>query len=70
MTERVYNVTIKIKKGASRKELKMKTYYIYNFQTDEFICEVRAWSIVDAEIRACKQLNIGSDDVYAFTERF
>lgn len=48
----------------------MKTYYIYDFQTDEFICEVRAWSIVDAEIRACKELNKGSDDVYAFSERF
>ncbi len=35
----------------------MKTYYVYDFQTDEFLCEVRAWSVVDAEIRACKQLS-------------
>jgi hypothetical protein len=47
----------------------MKTYYVYDTQTDEFLCEVRAWSVVDAEIRACKQLNKGSDDVYAFTEK-
>ena len=48
----------------------MKTYYIYDFQTDEFLCAVRAWSIVDAEIRACEQLNKGSGDVCAFSERF
>lgn len=47
----------------------MKIYYIYDFQTDEFLCEIRAWSIADAVIRACKQLNKGSDDIYAFTER-
>ena len=45
----------------------MKTYYVYDTQTDEFLCEVR--SVVDAEIRACKQLNKGSDDVYAFSEK-
>ena len=47
----------------------MKTYYVYDTQTDEFLCEVRAWSVVDAEIRACKLLNKGSDEVYAFTEK-
>lgn len=66
----MYNKSRNKEKGNSPKELKMKTYYIYDFQTDEFICEVRAWSIVDAEIRACKELNKGSDDVYAFSERF
>ena len=55
--------------NAGKEKKKMKTYYVYDTQTDEFLCEVRAWSVVDAEIRACKQLNKGSDDIYAFTEK-
>lgn len=47
----------------------MKTYYIYDFQTDEELCTIRAWSIVDAEVRACEQLKRGSGEIYAFTER-
>lgn len=47
----------------------MKTYYIYDFQTDEELCEIRAWSIIDAEVRACVLLNRGSGEVVAFTER-
>lgn len=47
----------------------MKTYYVYDTQTDKFLCEVRAWSVVDAEIRACEKLNKSSDDVYAFSEK-
>ncbi len=46
----------------------MKTYYIYDMQTDECIYKVRAWSIVDAEVRACIDLNKGSEDLYALTE--
>ena len=55
--------------GEGNKESEMKTYYIYDFQTYEELCEIRAWSIVDAEIRACVLLNRGSDEVVAFTER-
>lgn len=47
----------------------MKTYYIYDFQTDEFLCEIEAFSIVDAEVKACTQLNKGSEDIYAFTKK-
>lgn len=46
----------------------MKTYYIYDFQTNEKIYEVRAWSIVDAEVRACVELKRGSKSLYALTE--
>lgn len=53
----------------TNKENEMKTYYIYDFQTDEELCEIRAWSIVDAEVRACVLLNRGSGEVVAFTER-
>ena len=49
----------------------MKTYYIYNIATDEFIGEVKADSINTAELKAIKALNItfNSDLVAAFTER-
>ena len=46
----------------------MKTYYIYDTQTDKKIYEVRAWSIVDAEIRAIKALNKRSGDLYALSD--
>ena len=48
----------------------MKTYYIYDFQTNEFLCELKSFSIVDAEVKACIQLNKGSEDIYALTEKF
>lgn len=35
----------------------MKKYYIYDFQTDEKLCEIEAGSIVDAEVKACVLLN-------------
>lgn len=46
----------------------MKDYFVYDIQTDEFLLKVRAWSIVDAEIKACVLLKKGSNDVAAFTE--
>ena len=46
----------------------MKTYYIYDMQTNEKIYEVRAWSVVDAELRAIKALNKGSEDLYALSD--
>lgn len=47
----------------------MKTYIIYDFQTDEELCEILAWSIVDAEVRACIELNKGSNDIYALSKQ-
>ena len=47
----------------------MKTYYIYDTQTDKLIYEVRAWSVVDAEIREIQALNKGSDDIYALSDK-
>ena len=35
----------------------MNKYYIYDFQTDEKLCEIKANSIVDAEVKACVLLN-------------
>lgn len=46
----------------------MKTYYIYDMQTNEKIYEVRAWSVVDAELRAITALNKGSEDIYALSD--
>lgn len=50
----------------------MKTYYIYNIITDEFLGEVKATSINAAELKAIRELNIkvSSDYVAAFTEKF
>jgi hypothetical protein len=50
----------------------MKTYYIYNLATDEYIGQVEATSTTTAELKAIKELNIteiSSDMVAAFTER-
>lgn len=47
----------------------MKTYYIYDFQTNELLLEVMAYSVVDAEVKACIELNKGSEDLYAFSEK-
>lgn len=46
----------------------MKTYYVYDFQTNELICTMEASSVTEAEIKACVEYNKGSDDVYAFSE--
>ena len=50
----------------------MKTYYIYDITTDEFLGEVRATSITAAELKALKELNIeiSSEYIAAFTEKF
>ena len=45
----------------------MKYYDIYDMQTDEKIGQEFAWDIIDAEVKACIQLNKGSDDLYALT---
>ncbi len=47
----------------------MKTYYIYNYQTDEFLGEVKADSIIQAEIKASGIYNIESENVCAFSEK-
>lgn len=50
----------------------MKTFYIYNIATDEYIGEVKAIDTVSAEFKAIKELNIqfNSDYVAAFSEKF
>lgn len=50
----------------------MKTYYIYNISTDEFLGEVKATSVLSAELKAIETLtlNIPSEYVAAFTEKF
>lgn len=50
----------------------MKTYYIYNIATDEYIGKVEALSVADAELKAIKILDIkfNSDWIAAFTEMF
>lgn len=45
----------------------MKTYYIYNQYTDEYIGELKASSILDAEIKTWEIFGIGTDDVYALS---
>lgn len=47
----------------------MKTYYVYNYQTDEFLAEVKANSVIQAEIKAAEMFNLNSKNVYAFTEK-
>lgn len=46
----------------------MKNYTIYNMNTDEEIGEVKANSIVDAELKACAKYNVGSLEIYALTK--
>lgn len=46
----------------------MKTYEIFNFQTDEIITEIEAGSVLEAERKACKLLNVESADIYALTK--
>lgn len=48
----------------------MNTYYVYNYQTDEFLAEVEADNVIQAEIKVAGMFNIDSEDVYAFTEKF
>lgn len=44
----------------------MKTYYIYNAETDEYLGKVEAGSITAAELKAGAQLGT-SCEVYALT---
>ena len=48
----------------------MRTYYIYNIYTDEYIGELEASSVLDAEFKAWDVFGVCTDDVYAFTEKF
>lgn len=47
----------------------MKTYYIYDFQTGELIRELKAYDVVDAEIKACIELKRGIDEIYALSDK-
>lgn len=47
----------------------MKTYYVYDTNTDEYIGYIKATSVVDAEIKASAMYNRGSDEIYALTEK-
>lgn len=48
----------------------MTTNYVYNYQTDEFLAEVRADNVIQVEIKVAGMFNIDSEDVYAFTEKW
>lgn len=45
----------------------MRTYYIYNQYTDEYIGEIKAKNILDAELSAWKVFGVGGEDVYALS---
>jgi len=45
----------------------MKTYYIYNQYSDEYIGELKADSILDAELKSFGIFGIGGEDIYALT---
>lgn len=48
----------------------MKTYYIYNEQTEAYIGEVEASSIEEAEYKAAgKFTDYGSAEMYALSEK-
>ncbi len=47
----------------------MKTYYVYNYQTDEFLAEVKADNVIQAEIKVAGMFNLDSENVYAFSEK-
>ena len=46
----------------------MKTYNIYDIQTDELIGEVEANDVVSAEIKASEKFDRYSDEIYAFSK--
>lgn len=49
----------------------MKTYYIYNIATDEYLGKVEANSTISAERKACGIFTeIDSNLIAAFTEEF
>lgn len=45
----------------------MRTYDIYDMQTDDYIGMIEANSIIDAEIKASEIFNRASDEIYALT---
>ena len=45
----------------------MKTFMIFDMQTDEYIGEVLAFSVADAEITASKKFDIPSGELYAIS---
>ena len=45
----------------------MKTFMIFDMQTDEYIGEVLAFSVTDAEITASKKFDILSGELYAIS---
>lgn len=49
----------------------MTTFYIYNIATDEYYGTVKANSVIEAELKSIKELNIdvSSEYVAAFTEK-
>lgn len=46
----------------------MKEFIIYDMQTDEELTTVFALDVLEAERKACKELNKGSNDIYALTK--
>lgn len=63
-----YILISELRKRQTRKELNMRTYYIYNAEVDytEYLGKVEAYSITDAELKAGKVLNTNCE-VYALT---
>ena len=46
----------------------MKEYKIFYEQTDEYIGEIMAIDVLDAELRASRIFNTGSDEIYALSK--
>lgn len=46
----------------------MKTYNIYNMQTDELIGEVNASNVIKAEIIASEKFDMYSNELYALSK--
>lgn len=46
----------------------MREYNIYNMQTDEVIGTVKAYSVIDAELKAVALYNMGSNELYALSK--
>lgn len=69
---RFYGILIYRKRETNPEEKKgnhkMRTYYIYNAETDEteYLGSVQAYSITDAELKASKELNTNCE-IYALT---
>ena len=62
---------IESERGKTKEVYKMRTYYIYNLKTEEWIGEVKANSILEAERKALTELKIDEESQYiaAFTEK-